>query len=193
MIADLEKLLIAVDNYSGDNSELNDLILYQRNPELLKLAKDDPNFIEKMNWRSLRNPIIVNGKRTRNRLIAELAKIQADYKCQYANRHIFKMPNGKYYCEAHHIIEFSTEQGPDITLNLVVLGPEAHMIAHHACKEDKNDFYMQLAKNGVLNIARFKDMISTYHCLTKDQLEILYNKHIITLSEKQELRDLLEA
>lgn len=193
LIADLEKLLLAVDNYSGDNSELNDLILYQRNPELLKLAKDDPNFIEKMNWRSLKNPIIVNGKRTRNRLIAELAKIQSDYKCQYANRHIFKMPNGKYYCEAHHIIEFSTEQGPDITLNLVVLGPEAHMIAHHACKEDKNDFYMQLAKNGVLNIARFKDMISIYHCLTKDQLEILYNKHIITLSEKQELRDLLEA
>lgn len=193
LIADLEKLLVAVDNYSGDNAQLNDLILYQRNPELLKLAKDDPNFIEKMNWRSIKNPTIVDGKRTRNRLIAELAKIQADYKCQYANRHIFKMPNGKFYCEAHHIIEFSTEQGPDITLNLVVLGPEAHMIAHHACKEDKNNLYMQLAKNGALDISRFKDMITIYHCLTKDQLEILYNKHIITLNEKNELRALLEA
>lgn len=193
LIADLEKLLVAVDNYAGDNSQLNDLILNQRNPELLRLAKDDPQFIEKMNWRSIKNPIIVDGKRTRNRLIAELAKIQADYKCQYANRHIFKMPNGKFYCEAHHIIEFSTEQGPDITLNLVVLGPEAHMIAHHACKEEKNNFYMQLAKNGALDISRFKDMITIYHCLTKDQLEILYNKHIITLNEKQELRNLLEA
>lgn len=193
LIADLEKLLMAVDNYSGDNSQLNDLILYQRNPELLKLAKDDPKFIEKMNWRSIKNPVIINGKRTRSRLIAELAKIQADYKCQYANRHIFKMPNGKFYCEAHHIIEFSTEHGPDITLNLVVLGPEAHMIAHHACKEDKNNLYMQLAKNGALNISRFKEMITIYHCLTKEQLEILYNKHIITLNEKQELRELLEA
>lgn len=193
LIADLEKLLIAVDNYSGDNSQLNDLILYQRNPELLKLAKDDPKFIEKMNWRSLRNPIIIDGKKTRNRLIAELAKIQADYKCQYANRHIFKMPNCKFYCEAHHIIEFSTEQGPDITLNLIVLGPEAHKIVHHACKEDKDNLYMQLAKNGALNISRFKEMITTYHCLKKEQLEILYNKHIITLNEKQELCKLLEA
>ena len=136
LIADLEELLKTVDNYDAENKQLNDLILYQRNPELLRLAKEDTNFITKMNKRSIANPIYdTKGKTQRKCWIAELAKIQVDYICQYANRQVFKMPNGKYYCEAHHILEFSTENGSDITNNLVVLGSEAHMIIHHACKE----------------------------------------------------------
>ena len=194
LIADLEEVLKLIDDYTAENKELNDLILYQRNPELLRLAKEDNEFIKKMNLRSINKPIIdAKGKRIRNRLIAELAKIQADYMCQYAQRHIFKMPNGKYYCEAHHIIEFSTENGPDITNNLVVLGPEAHMCIHHACKEEIEDVFIQLNKNGVLTIDRFKEMITIYHCLTKSQIEVLWNKRVITTKEKQELLDLLAS
>ena len=192
LIADLEKLLILVDNYAADNSELNDLILYQRNPELLRLAREDTTFIEKMNKRSLNNPIYDrSGKRKRNRLIAELAKIQADYKCQYSQRAIFKMPNGKYYCEAHHIIEFNTENGPDITNNLVVLGPEAHLLIHHACKEEKDDAFMQLRINGAIDINRFKEMVTVYNCLTSKHIEALANKKAITSSEKAELLALI--
>jgi hypothetical protein len=47
LIADLERLLVLVDNYAVDNSELNDLILYQRNPELLRLAREDTNIYRK--------------------------------------------------------------------------------------------------------------------------------------------------
>ena len=192
LIADLEELLKIIDDYTAENSELNDLILYQRNPELLRLAKEDNEFIRKMNLRSINKPIFdASGKRIRNRLIAELAKIQADYKCQYAQRHIFKMPNGKYYCESHHIIEFSTENGPDITNNMIVLGPEAHMCIHHACREEVDDVFMQLTRNGVLNFNRFKEMVTVYHCLTKAHINILWNKRIITSKEKQELLDLL--
>lgn len=194
LIADLEELLKLVDDYTAENRELNDLILYQRNPELLRLAKEDTEFVKKMNMRSINKPIVdASGKRIRNRLIAELAKIQADYMCQYAQRHIFKMPNGKYYCEAHHIIEFSTENGPDITNNLVVLGPEAHMCIHHACKDEVEDVFMQLTKNGVLTFDRFKEMITVYNCLTRSQIDVLWNKKIITLKEKQELLDLLAS
>ena len=175
-----------------DNSELNDLILYQRNPELLRLAREDTTFIEKMNKRSLNNPIYDrSGKRQRNRLIAELAKIQADYKCQYAQRTIFKMPNGKYYCEAHHIIEFNAENGPDITNNLVVLGPEAHMLIHHACKDEKDDAFMQLRINGAIDVNRFKEMATVYNCLTAEHIEALGNKKAITSSEKEELLSLI--
>ena len=192
LVADLENLLRVVDDYSGDNSTLNDLILYQRNPELLRLAQADPAFIEKMNKRSLKNPIIGrDGKRQRSRLIAELAKILADYKCQYAQRPIFKMPNGKYYCEAHHILQFGTEDGPDITNNLVVLGPEAHKIIHCACKEEAEDVFIQLRANGALDLSRFREIITVYHCLTAEQVEILYARRVVTSREKAELLALL--
>lgn len=192
LIADLERLLVLVDNYATDNSELNDLILYQRNPELLRLAREDTTFIEKMNKRSLNNPIYDrSGKRQRNRLIAELAKIQADYKCQYAQHTIFKMPNGKYYCEAHHIIEFNAENGPDITNNLVVLGPEAHMLIHHACKDEVDDAFMQLRINGAIDVNRFKEMATVYNCLTAEHIEALGNKKAITNTEKAELLTLI--
>lgn len=192
LIADLEQLIKLVDDYSADNSSLNNLILYQRNPELLRLAREDATFIEKMNKRSLNNPIYDrSGKKQRNRLIAELAKIQASYKCQYAQRTIFKMPNGKFYCEAHHIIEFNTENGPDITNNLVVLGPEAHMIIHHACRDEIDDVFMQLRTNGAISIDRFKEMITVYNCLTAEQIEVLGNKKAITNSEKTELMSLI--
>ena len=192
LVADLERLIETVDDYSKDNRELSDIIIYQRNPELLRLAKEDATFIQRMNIRSMNNPRYGNdGKKIRNRLIAELAKIQADYKCQYAQKHIFKMPNGKYYCEAHHIIEFSTENGADITNNLVVLGPEAHMLIHHACKEEVDDAYYQLRVNGTLNIDRFKEMITVYHCLTEEQINLLNGKNIITSFERDELIALL--
>lgn len=194
LIADLEELLRIIDDDNEKNAELNELILFQRDPELLDMAKSDRTFIERMNFRSLRNPTYdSSGKRVRNKLIAELAKIQADYMCQYAQKHIFKMPNGKYYCEAHHIIEFNNEQGPDITTNLLVLGPEAHMIAHHACQEEKDDFYLQLLKNGALDIERFKEMITLYHCLTSSHIDILSRKKIITAKERNELVELLNA
>lgn len=194
IIADLERLIEVIDDYSNDNSELNDLILHQRNPDLLRFAREDNTFITKMNFRSINNPKYDNkGKKQRNRLIAELAKIQADYKCQYSQKHIFKTPNGKYYCEAHHIIEFNTENGPDITNNLVVLGPEAHMLIHHACKEDVNDAFYQLRLNGALNIERFKEMITIYHCLTEEQINILSNRNVITSREKEELLELLAS
>lgn len=194
LIADLEALIALADDYSSDNGSLNDLIIHQRNPELLRIAKEDDTFIIKMNLRSINNPRYDrNGKKLRNRLIAELAKIQAEYKCQYAQRHIFKTPTGKYYCEAHHIIEFSTEDGPDITNNLVVLGPEAHMTIHHACQEESDNIFYQLKVNGVLNVERFKEMITIYHCLTENQIIILHNRKVITALEKQELLDLLAS
>ena len=101
------------------------------------------------------------------------------------------MPNGKYYCEAHHIIEFSTESGPDITNNLVVLGPEAHMLIHHACKEEVDDAFYQLRLNGALDIERFKEMITVYNCLNSDQINILKNRNVITTSERDELISML--
>ncbi len=191
LLADLELLLNKLDDENESNRELNDLILYHRNPELLELAKSDDKFIQKVNERSINNPVFVDGKKKRNKLVAELSKLLADYKCQYANKHIFKMPNGKYYCEAHHIIRFSDQEGPDITENLVVLGPEAHMIVHHACKEDITNLYIQLIKNGAIKYEQFEKMATVYHCLTKEHITILFDSCIITQLEKEKLLELV--
>lgn len=101
------------------------------------------------------------------------------------------MPNGKYYCEAHHIIRFSDQDGPDITENMVVLGPEAHMIVHHACKEDVTNLYIQLIKNGAIKYEQFERMATIYHCLTKEHITILFDSCIITQLEKEKLLELV--
>ncbi len=190
-IVDLENLLSKLEDDS--NKELNDLILYQKNPELLKLVKEDTEFVKKLNIRNLTHPAIDarTNKKARSQIIAEFAKIRADYKCEYKMDHVFKMPNGKYYCEAHHIIEFTREDGPDITNNIVVLGPEAHMIIHHAASDEVDNVYSQLIKNGVLPIERFKEMITEYHCLTEAHIHCLRNKKIISKIEEAELLSLL--
>lgn len=189
LIADLESLIERIDaDQTSVNGELNNLIIAQRNPELLALAKQDEGFIKKMNKRSLEKPRFDDkGKKVRNRLIAELAKIQAEYKCQYANRHIFQLPDGKYYCEAHHILRFSDENGPDITNNLIVLGPEAHMLIHHAVADAVTDAYMTLRLNNVITYERFEEMVKVYHCLDDNQINLLYNKKIITAQERDNL------
>ena len=192
IVKDLEKLVESIQNYTTDNSILNDLILYQRNVELLDAIKNYPDFVQSVNKRSLDNPIYdANHRRVRNRLIAELAKIQVDYVCQYTQKKPFKTPDGSYYCEAHHIIEFNREHGPDITNNLVVLGPDPHMRIHHGSKEVVEDTFTTLNRNGAISINQFKEMITYYHCLDEGQINALYNKSAITEQDKEELLTLL--
>jgi hypothetical protein len=188
LIPDLEKLIERINDYDSDNSELNELILKQRNYELLKLAREDKDFIRNMNFRSLNNPIIKKGKRKRNRLIAELAKIEVKYICQYTNSPTFRTEkDGRYYCEAHHIIEFSTENGPDITNNLLVLGPEPHKLLHLGYIDDREDAILHLVKNNKLEYNRFEEMVSTYKCLSKEQIYLLKRKKILTSDEVEKL------
>lgn len=193
LIVDLEKLINIVDDYENDNRELNDLIIYQRNPELLRLAKEDDKFIKKMNIRSINQPHISqkDGERKRNRLIAELAKIKANYKCQYEDKHMFKTRSGKYYCEAHHVLEFSEENGPDITNNLVVLGPNAHMTIHHGCKDEVDNVYLTLIRNKTLTYKRIEEMVTEYNCLDMEQIDILNERKVITNMESEKLKRLI--
>ena len=193
IVKDLEKLVEHIQNYTNDNSILNDLILYQRNVELLDAVKNHPEFVQSVNKRSLDNPIYdINHKKVRNKLIAELAKIQVDYVCQYTQKKPFKTPDGSYYCEAHHIIEFNRENGPDITNNLVVLGPDPHMRIHHGSKEVVSDVFTTLVRNGAITLNQFKEMITLYHCLDESHIYALYNKSAITEQDRDELLLLLK-
>ena len=50
---------------------------------------------------------------------------------------------------------------------------------------------MQLRVNGALDISRFKEMITVYNCLTLEHIEVLGNKKVITINEKNEILALL--
>ncbi len=187
-LSDLEGLLYKIDNDSEKESELQNLIINKRTPQILHALEKDGILTEKINKRALRHiEYDEKGKRKRNKLIVELAKLLAKYTCEATGRKTFRMPNGQYYVEAHHLIEFSRENGPDITENLIVLGPEKHMLLHHACKEEIEDLYNHLKTNGVINIERFKRMQQVYNCLTKEHIEILAAKKLISSIDKEEL------
>ena len=72
-----------------------------------------------------------------------------------------------------------------------MLGPEAHMLIHHACKDEVDDAFMQLRVNGAMDVSRFKEMATVYNCLTAEHIEALNNKKAITYTEKAELLSLI--
>ena len=193
-LLDLESLLNKIDDDEQKDTELMDLVINKRSNQINNALQNNTLIVEKINKRALRPCNIEydrHGKKKRNRLIAELAKLLADYTCEATNRKTFKMPNGKYYVEAHHLIEFSNENGPDITENLIILGPEKHRLIHLACKEEIEDLYNHLKTNGVINIERFKRMHTIYNCLTSQHIQILADKKLISSIDKEELLELI--
>lgn len=193
-LQDLDNLISKIDDDKSTEAELMNEIILQRTPQISKAIQENTILIEKLNRRAIRNTQYdCNNKRKRNKFITELAKIKANYTCEATGRKTFRMPNGQYYVEAHHIIEFSKENGPDITENILILGPEKHMLLHHACQEEKEDLYNHLKTNGKINIERFKRMHTIYNCLTAEHVEALANKKLISSIDKVELLKLIAS
>lgn len=186
-IVELERYIDIAENAHSDK-DLADLIIYNIKPSLLCYAAQNEKFINAMNKRSLTHPKRDNrGKKIRSKLIAELSKIRANYTCQVSGLPTFKDSKGNNYVESHHIIEFNGEDGPDIIDNLLVISPLYHSLIHHAGSEDLYDFYDTLRKKNIINIDLFKNMIDNYNCLEEKHIRSLYNKHLITKIEYNEL------
>lgn len=186
-VAELERYInIAEQSYS--DKELAQLIVYNIKPSLLKYAAQNENFIYAMNIRSINNPKFDRkGKKVRNKLIAELAKVKAGYNCQISKEPTFRDEKGKNYVESHHIIEFNGEDGPDIVDNLLVISPFYHSLLHHACKEEIVNLYDHIRKNNIINIDLFKHMADKYHCIEEKHLKALLQKNLISNIEYKEL------
>ncbi len=187
-VAELERYIdIAEKSYS--DKDLADLIIYNIKPSLLKYAAQNDGFITAMNIRSLNNPKFdKKGKKVRNRLIAELAKVKANYICQISNKPTFKDEKGNNYVESHHIIEFNGEDGPDIIDNLLVISPLYHSWLHHACSEDIANLYDHIRKNNIVTIDLFKKMYDKYHCINEKHINCLLKKKLISSIEFEELK-----
>ena len=191
-VLDLQKLIGMVDDDSEDTNKLMDIILRKRTETITKAIQADSELIVKLNQRNLRNPVIKNGKRQRSRFIAELAKIKCNYLDELTKSTSFIGKNGKNYVEAHHIIEFRTENGPDITDNLICLGPQNHSLIHHGCDNELNEFYRTCQTRGVLTFERFKSICVKYRCLTHEHVVILEHKKIISHTDAVTLNSLID-
>ena len=193
-LADLEYLLSQIDDDDESENLLADLIIRKRTSAISEAIRSDSDLVKKMNKRSLRNVVYdKRGKKKRNRIIAELAKIIANYTCEATGEQTFRTPRGLYYVEAHHIIHFNQEEGPDITDNLLALGPEKHRLIHLACEEEIDDLYNHLKTNGKLSYERFERFHNDYRCLIPDHVRILFDKKLISSIDRDRLLALIAA
>lgn len=68
----------------------------------------------------------------RNPLVVAIAKLRATHKCEVPSctNDLFLSPNGRPYCEVHHIVQLS-QGGADEISNVVCLCPAHHREAHY--------------------------------------------------------------
>ncbi len=191
-VLDLEKLLVLIDDDNEDSSALQDIILRKRTAAITEAIQSDGLLVERLNLRSIRNPVIKHNKRVRNRLITELAKIKANYMDEVTGAPTFEGKNGQNYVEAHHIIEFNGENGPDITENLICLGPQNHACIHRGSENAVADFFNTCKTRGVITFERFKNICVKYRCLTKEHIRILLAKKLISNIDATELYALVD-
>ena len=191
-VLDLQNLLVKIENGTEDSNSLMDIILRKRTDAITKSIQDDGELVEKLNIRNIHHPMIKNGKRVRSRLIMEVAKIKANYLDEVSGESTFTGRYGENYVEAHHIIEFSRENGPDITDNLICLGPANHTLIHHGSKEQLNLFFDDCKDKGVITCSRFETICTKYRCLTKDHVKALAKKGILTDDEVIKLNNLID-
>lgn len=178
-----------VDNDSGSKINKN----FKKHLKKLKNLSlhEKTKVIKTVNFINLKSQHEINSVRKRDQFIALIAKLNANYLDELTLLPSFEGKDGNNYVEAHHILEFRNEKGPDILLNLICLRPEHHAMIHHGSKKTVTSFFKKCRKNGVITLERFEKMCTEYHCLTNDHVQILHNKSIITTAESKHLLDLI--
>ena len=196
-ILDLDNLLNEIKTDVIKENKLKDLIIMKRNDQIKTLISDENSeILKELNLKTLRNiKRDKDGKKRRNTLISEIAKLKANYICQATGRKTFENKEGINYVEAHHLLEFaeSEDNGPDIVENLIILGPEKHKLIHYAHPDRIEELYNDLKGNGTIKFEIFEKMIKDYNCLTDKHLDILNNKNLISSEELNQLSDLIES
>ena len=191
-VLDLENLLIKIDDGTADSNALSELIIRRRTDAITQAIQSDGELVEKLNMRNIHFPPMRNGKRVRSKLIMEVAKIKVNYIDEVEGVAPFAGRSGYSYVEAHHILEFSRDNGPDITDNLICLGPANHSLIHHGDREDVLAFYARCKSLGLIDYHRFEIICTKYHCLTKDHVTKLIGKGILTTEEGNQLNSLID-
>ena len=100
--------------------------------DLIKPADIDDSFLHDLE-EDLCTTHIELYKIKRYQAIVKFLKKKYDYRCQLCG-YSFKMDNGNYYCEAHHIKELS-KGGSQNPSNVLILCPNHHRQFHYASQQ----------------------------------------------------------
>jgi len=105
--------------------------------------------------------------------------------CECCSEKTFINTNNLPYLEFHHLIPFSTDNGPDHYLNLYALCSNCHSKMHHLHFSMKPDLYNELANNNLLEktyIERLETLYS-HGFLEAIHLDYLLKENIINNDE----------
>lgn len=111
--------------------------------KLIKISnkiKDENNLLRKRSSElihAVKGFYIKNFKSSSDNLIA----------CDACKGKTFITKNGYAYLEFHHLIPFSTDNGPDHYLNIFGICPTCHRKFHHATKTAKKELYSNISSN----------------------------------------------
>ena len=128
---ELENLLDEIED-EVDNNDLASIITRNRTTIIQDQMDNDTSFIERVNTRAAAKSGVNTSTSTvirwrRDELVREVSKLKVNHSCQSCNRETFLDRNGNNFVESHHILEYnSTEDGPDVLQNLLVLCPNCH-------------------------------------------------------------------
>tara|TARA_Y100001954_G_C15819867_1_gene609384 strand:- start:2384 stop:4444 length:2061 start_codon:yes stop_codon:yes gene_type:complete len=102
--------------------------------------------------------------------------------CECCSKTTFINTNNLPFLEFHHLIPFSTDNGPDHYLNLFGLCSNCHSKMHHLHHSLKSDIYQKLEQNNHFKINYFKRLETLYleGLLEAIHLDYLLKENIIS-------------
>lgn len=159
-----------------DPKDFNNLISI-KNLEELSIRAYDENGYDKIN-RKRSNSLISALKAYYNNKFKNESNL---IPCECCAQTTFINTNNLPFLEFHHLIPFSTDNGPDHYLNLYGLCSNCHSMMHHLHFSFKTDLYQKLEKNNLLKID-FIDRLETLYSngfLEAIHLDYLLKENII--------------
>ncbi|MCC3146052.1 hypothetical protein LJ207_12090 [Halanaerobium sp. Z-7514] len=178
---------------------LNELESYKPEAFLEKVIKNNDTILKENLYQNDKFLELFSKKnykkqdRKRSQLLVYLAKLANEFKCEVDNSLTFIDKNGDNYVEAHHILEFNRDKGPDVIENLIILNPYHHSLIHHGHHSEVEDFYRKLTRDKTITLERFKEMHDKYGCLREEHADILREKGILLRKEKEDLKKYIKS
>lgn len=96
-------------------------------------------------------------QRSRAHFVKSFTLARADDRCDLCGKTTFKMKNGHYFLECHHLV-FLANNGLDSIINTVALCPNCHRMMHLGLKQERDESFealLQIVYHYVQDEARF--------------------------------------
>lgn len=184
-------LMLEIQEHFKENNELYINIAEENEYQVID-PKEYESKITLINLNELSLKTAASNNVSRKRDISLIQTIKSYYftefiedgnlKCDCCKETTFITTKGYPYIEFHHLIPFSTDNGPDHYLNLFGLCPNCHRKMHFIRPEEKSTLYSDLNENNNLSksIIERIDTLLEQNILEAIHLEFLLKENIIS-------------